>query len=59
MMVVAFALWGVWEAGAATPEIIVALLFFSGITSGMNISAWQAFVPQLVAARATCSRPCA
>ena len=48
MMVVAFALWAVWEAGAATPEIIVALLFFSGIASGLNISAWQAFVPQLV-----------
>ena len=25
------------------------LLFFSGIASGVNISAWQAFVPQLVA----------
>jgi MFS family permease len=48
MMVVAFSLWAVWEAGAATPEIIVALLFFSGIASGLNISAWQAFVPQLV-----------
>ena len=49
MMVTAFSLWAVWEGGAATPEIIVVLLFFSGIASGLNIAAWQSFVPQLVA----------
>jgi MFS family permease len=48
MMVTAFALWGVWESGAATAAIIVVLLFFSGIASGLNIAAWQSFVPQLV-----------
>jgi MFS family permease len=48
MMVTAFALFGVWVAGLATPGIIVALLCLSGICSGLNISAWQSFVPQLV-----------
>jgi MFS family permease len=49
MMITAFGLWAVWESGAATAEIIVVLLFFSGIASGLNIAAWQSFVPQLVA----------
>jgi MFS family permease len=48
MMCTAFGLWGVWEAGVATPGVIVALLFFAGIASGLNIAAWQSFVPQLV-----------
>jgi MFS family permease len=48
MMLNAFALWGVWVGGVATPGIIVALLCLSGISSGLNISAWQSFVPQLV-----------
>jgi MFS family permease len=48
LMLVAFAMWGVWISGQATAEILVILLLFSGITSGINITAWQAFVPQLV-----------
>lgn len=48
MMLVAFALWGAWVAGVATPEVIVGLLMLSGIASGLNITAWQSFVPQLV-----------
>ncbi len=48
MMLVAFALWGVWVGGIATPEVIVVLLMFSGVASGLNITAWQSFVPQLV-----------
>jgi MFS family permease len=48
MMVVAFALWGAWTTGAATPGVIVTLLAFAGIASGLNITAWQSFVPQLV-----------
>ena len=48
MMLVAFAMWGVWISGEATPWIFVGLLLCSGITSGINITAWQAFVPQLV-----------
>jgi MFS family permease len=48
MMVTAFALFGVYVSGAATPGIIVGLLCLSGIASGFNITAWQSFVPQLV-----------
>ena len=48
MMLVAFALWGAWIGGIATPEVIVFLLMLSGIASGLNITAWQSFVPQLV-----------
>jgi len=48
MMIVAFAMWGVWITHAASAEVFVILLLFSGLTSGINITAWQAFVPQLV-----------
>jgi MFS family permease len=48
LMVVAFAMWGVWIAGAASAEVFVVLLLLSGIASGINITSWQAFVPQLV-----------
>lgn len=48
MMATAFVLWGVWIAGIATPSLIVVILCFSGVASGINIAAWQAFVPQLV-----------
>ncbi len=48
MMTVAFALFGVYVSDAATPGIIVGLLCLSGIATGLNISAWQSFVPQLV-----------
>jgi MFS family permease len=48
MMLVAFAMWGVWIAHAASAEVFVVLLLFSGLTSGVNITAWQSFVPQLV-----------
>lgn len=48
MMVAAFGLWATWELGAATRGTIVGLLCISGIASGLNITAWQSFVPQLV-----------
>lgn len=48
MMLTAFGLWGAWIAGVATPGVIVMLLCLSGIASGLNITAWQSFVPQLV-----------
>lgn len=48
MMITAFALFGVYVSDLATPGIIVGLLCLSGICSGLNISAWQSFVPQLV-----------
>jgi MFS family permease len=48
LMVMAFGLWGVWTAGLATPGVIIIILFFSGLATGVNIAAWQSFVPQLV-----------
>jgi MFS family permease len=48
LMVVAFSLWWVWVSGNATPGIILAHLLVAGITGGINIASWQAFVPQLV-----------
>ena len=48
LMVVAFAMWGVWIGHAASAWLFVLLLLFSGIASGINITAWQSFVPQLV-----------
>jgi MFS family permease len=51
LMVMAFGLWGVWTAGLATPGVIIIILFFSGLATGVNIAAWQSFVPQLVPPR--------
>lgn len=47
-MVMAFALWGLWVAGWATPGIILVVLLFGSIAAGINITSWQAFVPALV-----------
>jgi len=41
-------MWGVWIANIASAWLFVVLLLFSGVASGINITAWQAFVPQLV-----------
>jgi MFS family permease len=48
MMLMAFALWGLWVSGEATPWSIVGLLLISGFASGINLASWQSFVPQLV-----------
>ncbi len=48
MMLVAFGLWATWELGAASRGTIIGLLCVAGIASGLNITAWQSFVPQLV-----------
>lgn len=50
MMIAAFALWGLWISGAASPESIVAILIVSGIGAGVGIASWQSFIPQLVPA---------
>ena len=49
MMVVAFGLWWIWISGWASPGVILVILGFSSIASGINIAAWQSFIPQLVA----------
>ena len=48
-MVVAFSLWWIWISGWASPGVILVILGFSSIASGINIAAWQSFIPQLVA----------
>jgi len=48
MMIFAFSLWWVWISGWASPEVILVLLALSSTASGISISAWQAFIPQLV-----------
>ena len=47
-MAVAVALWALWAFDLMRPAAVVALLFVSGCASGINLTSWQAFVPQLV-----------
>jgi MFS family permease len=47
-MLSAFALWLLWISGEATPVGITALVLIGAVANGFTISAWQAFVPQLV-----------
>ena len=48
MMVSAFAFWGLWVSGSATPANLIVTLFLSALASGMSITIWQSFVPSLV-----------
>lgn len=48
MMLAAIGLWVLWITDAASPESMVAILFVSGIGSGLGIASWQSFIPQLV-----------
>ena len=47
-MAVAFAFWGFWVAGELSPGNSLALLLVYGVSAGINITSWQAFVPLLV-----------
>lgn len=47
-MLSAFGLWLLWINGSATPIGIVTLVLVGAVANGFTISAWQAFVPQLV-----------
>ncbi len=47
-MLTAFSLWALWISDQATPHRLVALVTVSALASGVNISAWQSFVPLLV-----------
>jgi len=47
-MLSAFALYLLWISGEATPIGIVVLVLIGAVGNGFTISAWQAFVPQLV-----------
>jgi MFS family permease len=48
MMVQAFALWGVWEAGYANYWVLFGIALAGGIVFAINTPAWQSIVPQLV-----------
>ena len=47
-LMAALGLWLLYVSGEATPIGIVALVFVGAVAGGFTISAWQAFVPQLV-----------
>ena len=47
-MLAAFGLYLLWISGEATPISIVVLVLIGAVGNGFTISAWQAFVPQLV-----------
>ncbi|MFN8026082.1 MAG: MFS transporter [Acidimicrobiia bacterium] len=44
----AFALWGTYVGGVATPEIILVCVIIGAVGAGITIASWQAFVTQLV-----------
>ena len=44
----AFVLWAVWVAGWHNPWLILTITVTTGISSGLMIPSWQAFVPSLV-----------
>jgi MFS family permease len=48
LMVQAFALWGLWEAGRASYWVLFALSLVGGVVIALNVPAWQSIVPQLV-----------
>lgn len=48
MAVLAFALWGMWEAGVRSPWALVTVIALGGVVAGLTIPAWQAFVSELV-----------
>lgn len=48
LMVQAFALWGLWEAGLAPYWVLFVLSLVGGIIIALNTPAWQSIVPALV-----------
>lgn len=48
LMVQAFALWGLWEAGLASYWVLFALSLAGGVVIALNVPAWQSIVPELV-----------
>jgi MFS family permease len=48
LMVQAFALWGVWEAGYGSYWVLFVLSLVGGVIIALNIPAWQSIVPELV-----------
>jgi MFS family permease len=48
LMVQAFALWGLWEAGLAPYWVLFVLSLAGGVVIALNTPAWQSIVPALV-----------
>lgn len=48
LMVQAFALWGLWEAGLAPYWVLFVLSLAGGVVIALNTPAWQSIVPTLV-----------
>lgn len=48
MAVLASGLWASWSAGIESVPLLMAIITASGVVAGVNIPAWQAFVPSLV-----------
>jgi MFS family permease len=48
LMVQAFALWGLWEAGLGSYWVLFALSLGGGVLIALNVPAWQSIVPDLV-----------
>jgi len=48
MALMAGALWALWATGSATVGLILACVVVGAVGNGLSMSAWQAYVPQLV-----------
>ncbi|HEY3095469.1 MAG TPA: MFS transporter [Acidimicrobiia bacterium] len=48
LMVQAFVLWGLWEAGLAPYWVLLVLSLIGGVLIALNVPAWQSIVPELV-----------
>jgi MFS family permease len=48
LMVQAFVLWGLWEAGLAPYWVLLVLSLTGGVLIALNVPAWQSIVPELV-----------
>ena len=48
LMVQAFALWGLWEAGFGSYWVLFTVSLAGGVLIALNVPAWQSIVPELV-----------
>jgi MFS family permease len=48
LMVQAFLLWGLWEAGLASYWVLFFVSLAGGVLIALNVPAWQSIVPELV-----------
>ncbi len=48
LMIQAFALWGLWEAGYGSYWVLFTVSLAGGVLIALNMPAWQSIVPELV-----------